>query len=342
MTIEAQSIWSCQPSHDGIIYRRPSYIGEVTVREGLDDDNLPCWLVLWPDRKQHKVKTAGEARRYADEQLNAGIYSQLQSEEKIAPGTRVKSLGGDGIVLFYDCDKNKYAIRWDDAPQSGKEAYWSREELTVLHDDKIEEQITKVEAEIARDLQLHVGDGAKGMARQIVRKYLSRLHRPEPETGDLVYTLHDMPEFHIALAKMNPRNDEPMARLDTVQFAAEMIRLVGRICRPGGYIKEAIKNVAHDNSVDDKYANPFPPGLLSNKVTSDSSDEEQDRDLHGPMNLTGGLVIQDVHLQEAIENVVRAHGRAEELLRDLGDARHFFESAILSRARAKTEGGKNV
>lgn len=195
-----------------------------------------CWGSGSVDAPTMDYKPAPESKMV--------VGKESPSEGKIAPGTRVTSLGGGGIVRFYDCDKNKYAIRWDDAPQSGKEAYWSREELTVF--------------------------------------------------------------------------------------------------RPGGYIKEAIKNVAHDNSVDDKYANPFPPGLLSNKVTSDSSDEEQDRDLHGPINLTGGLVIQDVYLQEAIENVVRAHGRAEELLRDLGDARHFFESAILSRARAKTEGGKDA
>lgn len=55
--------------------------------------------------------------------------------------------------------------------------------------------------------------------------------RPKPEPGDIVYELHDMPEFHAAIAKMRPREGEPMARLDTLQFASEMIRLVG-LARP--------------------------------------------------------------------------------------------------------------
>lgn len=127
----------------------------------------------------HEIIKAGAAGWLFGEPPTSTAGEDEPSEGEIALGTRVtcEDDDGEGIVCFYDRDKNKYAVRWDDDPESGKRAFWSREELTVLADPV----------------------------------------RPEPEG----------------------------------------------------------------------------------------------------------------HIKEAIENVVRAHGRAEELVRDLGDARHFLESAVL-------------
>lgn len=47
------------------------------------------------------------------------------------------------------------------------------------------------------------------------------------ESNALIYTLHEMPAFHTAIADLKcVRPGEPMARLCTVQFAAKMIALV--------------------------------------------------------------------------------------------------------------------